>query len=131
MVRVEKNLVRLERFFTRFDLPEAICEQGPPAKGRLWSRFCGAMDDDFNFPRVLALIFAEIRSINRGIVSATACSDADRALRRRLIDIKGLCQNVLGLRLNRSMETPACIAKCKDVFPIHNSSLETILYPTA
>ncbi|MEJ2638377.1 MAG: hypothetical protein P8010_02270 [Desulfosarcinaceae bacterium] len=100
------NLARLQRFFACFEITKTRHLPRPTGKTLLRSRFCDAMDDDFNFPRALALIFAEIRSINRSIATGTSSSGEDRAVRRRVIDLKGLCQNVLGLRLNRSMSTP-------------------------
>jgi cysteinyl-tRNA synthetase len=105
MAVATKNLAHLQRFFACCELSESLPDPRPPGETPLYSRFRDAMDDDFNFPQALALIFAEIRRINRGLVSVTGGSIADRAFCQRVRELKMLCQHVLGLRLNRSKDT--------------------------
>ncbi|MFZ1986399.1 MAG: cysteine--tRNA ligase, partial [Desulfatitalea sp.] len=60
-----KSLARLHRFFSRFSEPATTPTKTGMHQGSLWARFCSAMDDDFNFPMALSVVFEGVRRINR------------------------------------------------------------------
>jgi len=81
----------------------------PPAaaacRGALWSRFCAALDDDFNFPMALSVVFEAVRRINRQVNGAGAhrgCAPF-AGTATTVSDLAFMCRIVLGLRLPRAV----------------------------
>lgn len=84
--------VSLERFYTAlagFDLLSAI---EPASTAAFEARFSAAMDDDFNTPEALAVLFEIARDINRLKVQQPDVAAGYAALLRRLGGILGLLQ---------------------------------------
>lgn len=84
--------VSLERFYTAlagFDLSSAI---EPASTAAFEARFSAAMDDDFNTPEALAVLFEIARDINRLKVQQPDVAAGYAALLRRLGGILGLLQ---------------------------------------
>jgi cysteinyl-tRNA synthetase len=79
---------------------EGTCDEAPDELVGIRERFMSTMDDDFNTPRALAVLFEAARAINR-ISSATGTSPADIPSRTLLADvdreIREVAVNVLGL----------------------------------
>lgn len=59
-----KNIGRINAFFASPDLPGPVDAIKPQLRSRIWSGFREAMEDDFNFPRALAVVFQSIRALN-------------------------------------------------------------------
>jgi cysteinyl-tRNA synthetase len=66
-----RSAARLQRFFSMpFGcMAEPIEIEKHPSK--FWRLFCDAMDDDFNFPRAVSLVFEGIRHVRRHLESAS------------------------------------------------------------
>ncbi len=60
-----KRVVRLSRFFSRIEIATAVPVGAEAVRGALWSRFCDAMDDDFNFSMALSIVSEAVRDVNR------------------------------------------------------------------
>jgi cysteinyl-tRNA synthetase len=73
--------------------PVAGAGDGRPDEALL-GEFCAAMDDDFNTPRAMAVIFEEVRNLNR-----SADEDKTAALPARVRAIEKMAE-VLGLMEN-------------------------------
>jgi cysteinyl-tRNA synthetase len=59
-----RSLGRIKRFFSR--IPKAVATNRTVIhQSPLWLRFCRAMDDDFNFPMALSVVFEAVRGMNR------------------------------------------------------------------
>jgi len=91
---------RLERFFTAAEAP--LKSDNP--RGDVWGRFCKAMDDDFNFPLALAVLFGAVRRYNRKTGAAPSFSRTGVTKHQHLIlsDLGYICQDILGLKVNES-----------------------------
>jgi cysteinyl-tRNA synthetase len=77
-------------------------QQNSSADGSLLSSFRQEMDDDFNTPRALALIFDEVRSLNRLLDAKTNDGVAERALAlETMCDALGLLQDAPDAFFNR------------------------------
>jgi len=59
-------LERLEAFPTESD------------SGKLWDRFCDAMDDDFNSAQAIGFVFESIRNVNRILDNSNLLSDEEK-----------------------------------------------------
>lgn len=72
------------------------------ADSALLDEFRSEMDDDFNTPRALALIFDEVRSINRLLDEKTSASVPPRAAALRVMgEVLGLLQDSPGVFFGR------------------------------
>jgi cysteinyl-tRNA synthetase len=97
-----RSFNRLQRFFARFCQSAAFPAQMDNHQGGLWCRFCDAMDDDFNFPLALSVIFEGVRHINRQLCNG-ACGDAlngAQDLKSLAGELLFMCQAILGLRFD-------------------------------
>lgn len=97
-----KNVARIYRFFSRWDMPPAAPDGGATSFGTLWSRFCGAMDDDFNFPMALSLVFEGIRAIQRTMGAHAGAQGAQPSQHQQaaILDLYYICHEVLGFDLD-------------------------------
>jgi cysteinyl-tRNA synthetase len=96
-----RSMARLARFFAPFDAPACAPERTGKRPGSLWFRFCSAMDDDFNFPMALSVIFEGIRSINRKLgldANRGPLGDAGD-LTAGISELSFMCREILGLDL--------------------------------
>ncbi|MEJ2037664.1 MAG: class I tRNA ligase family protein, partial [Desulfosarcinaceae bacterium] len=59
------QLKRLQSFFDGLPASGSRREEVDQGGTLLWEQFCSAMDDDFNFPQALAVIFSGIKSCRR------------------------------------------------------------------
>jgi cysteinyl-tRNA synthetase len=91
------NLARLNRFFLH-----PTISAGPTGmekrRGALWSRFCHAMDDDFNFPLALSVVFEGVRMIHRnlGLAPNIRFEETSDELRTAITDLCFMCKEILG-----------------------------------
>ena len=91
----EENLQNAQAALTRFYTAlRGIEVEGVAAvEGSEWQqRFDAAMDDDFNTPEALSVLFDLVREINRLNDSADAATEAHAQLLRQLAEILGLLQ---------------------------------------
>jgi cysteinyl-tRNA synthetase len=90
-----KHAMRLQQAMAGAPPAAAAC------RSALWSRFCTAMDDDFNFPMALAAVFAAVRAINRcsGGIPGAKAREGTGAAHTALADLGFVCSEILGLRL--------------------------------
>ncbi len=95
-----KNISRIYRFFSAFGAPAARLDHKVAGSGPLWSRFCRALDDDFNFPMALAFIFAEIRRINHQYGTSPPGQENRPAPPQAVVDLFLICTRVLGFHLD-------------------------------
>lgn len=94
-----RSLARLERFFSRWNAPPAAPAKAGKRPGSLWSRFCSAMDDDFNFPMALSVVFQGVRRINRilGAAYDARASEYQRGLKALAAEIAFMSREILGI----------------------------------
>jgi len=91
----EENLQNAQAALTRFytALRGVEAEGVAAVEGSEWQqRFDAAMDDDFNTPEALSVLFDLVREINRLNDSADAATEAHAQLLRQLAEILGLLQ---------------------------------------
>jgi cysteinyl-tRNA synthetase len=94
----EKGVERIYETVDRFNhMQSGSLDAGQP-DAALIEEFRNEMDDDFNTPRALALIFEEVRSLNRAMDERKASSVAPRAL------AVARCAETLGLLQERPEE---------------------------
>ncbi len=98
-----KNMARINRFFSRKDVSASMPARRVTGCGTLWTRFCSAMDDDFNFPLALAIVFESIRSIQRAIGADTRrqCARKSKKQRVAIRNLNLICREIFGFRLDR------------------------------
>lgn len=82
----------LERFYTALEGMDAPGGEGAPvvSDGRFAERFTAAMDDDFNTPEALSVLFELVRELNRAKKEAPGEAPALAAELRRLGGVLGL-----------------------------------------
>ena len=90
---------RLSRFFSRYTARSAGSGRAGLRRSALWTRFCSAMDKDFNFPMALSVIFEGIRNINRTATDSLKSLNNGFALsfQVQVSDISFICQEILGI----------------------------------
>jgi cysteinyl-tRNA synthetase len=94
-----KSYARLYRFFLPLNAPAAAPGEIGKRPGSLWSRFCNAMDDDFNFPQALSVIFEGVRHVNRQMGNtpdARALRDSN-GLNLIAAELSFMCREILGI----------------------------------
>lgn len=93
-----RSFARLARFFSRWDAAAVAARPVGRRPGSLWSRFCAAMDEDFNFPMALAVVFEGIRHINRelGKISPSGASKESADLKAPAADLAFMVRDILG-----------------------------------
>ena len=99
MRKAVKSLTRLERFFLRWPMAPVAPAEAEKRPGSIWSQFCSAMDNDFNFPMALAVVFQGVRRINR-IIGANAddrTTEYPGRLAAPVSEIAFMCREILGL----------------------------------
>jgi cysteinyl-tRNA synthetase len=110
MESVLKSMARLYRFFSRRDVSAAMPAGRVNGCGTLWRRFCSAMDDDFNFPLALAVVFEGIRGIQRatGFDAQRPCAQHLKNQQVAISDLNLICREIFGFRLdcNAATEQP-------------------------
>lgn len=94
-----KNMQRLHRFFRQWNVWSAAFEERATGPGTLWTRFCRAMDDDFNFPMALSIVFEGIRDINRemGLNSDVRSARKSQKHMTAIFDLYVMCKEIFGL----------------------------------
>lgn len=87
---LEQARASLERLYTALrDAPEVAASE--PAAADLHDRFYAAMDDDFNAPEALAVLFELAREVNRALTAGdSAAAGAYAAQLRQLGQLLGL-----------------------------------------
>ena len=91
---------RLRRFFDATSRPAEDPEPGAVPESPIRERFRTAMDDDFNFPAALSVVFAGIKTARALESRARAgSSDAARQAVRLRRDLAWMGRDVLGFRL--------------------------------
>lgn len=102
MQSILKNLNRLNRFFSRWDVQAATHAASAKGCSPLWKEFCNAMNDDFNFPMALSVVFGGIRSIQRrmGTGNGAHGTKLSKHSEAAILDIYVICQEVFGFDLN-------------------------------
>lgn len=100
----ERRLGEAASAFDRLDGLLRRCEDREESGGRLREGaltlergFIKAMDDDFNVPRALSLLFTAVRRLNRSLNAARDVQSLSRQNRDELFQIRLLCKSVLGL----------------------------------
>jgi cysteinyl-tRNA synthetase len=93
-----KSMDRIYRFFSRKDVPAAMSAGRVEGCGTLWRRFCTAMDDDFNFPMALAIVFEGIRFAQReiGVEIKGGGAQKLKILQTAICDLNVICRDILG-----------------------------------
>ena len=94
-----KSYTRLERFFSRCHVAPADCEETGKRPGSIWTQFCSAMDDDFNFPMALSIIFQAVRRLNRilGANRDVRTSEYPGEFLAAISEIAFICKEILGM----------------------------------
>ena len=102
------SAARLQRFFERREMPFIPPTLTGRRHGNLWSQFRQAMDDDFNFPRALAVLFEGMRRINRCRQNASNAGDMEDAgdLRLTMANLHYLYREVLGFGIDSCTAVP-------------------------
>jgi cysteinyl-tRNA synthetase len=102
-----KSMARMYRFFSRKDVSSVMPAEGAKGYGTLWRRFCSAMDDNFNFPMALAIVFKGIRSIQRAIGFDTKrpCAQNLKNHQVAIGDLNLICREIFGFGLNCNSAT--------------------------
>jgi cysteinyl-tRNA synthetase len=103
-----RSAVRLQRLFGRPDMPSVPPTLTGLRHGNLWSQFCHAMDDDFNFPRALAVVFEGVRQINRCMQNASSARAMEDVgdLRLAIANLHYLYREVLGFGIEPCAAVP-------------------------
>lgn len=102
----------LERFYTALEGVEPAADE---VDERFRVRFSAAMDDDFNTPEALSLLFELARELNRAKAEAPAQASALAAELKRLASVLGLLQ-----------QDPAAFLKGGDIaLPLPEAEIET------
>lgn len=98
-----QSMKRLYRLLSRIEAPTPIPSTIEKHRSPLLQKFCLAMDDDFNFPRALSVVFEAVRDINRKnpIKSNNDFLKHSDALKMSASDLLLICQNILGFSLNQ------------------------------
>jgi cysteinyl-tRNA synthetase len=101
LVAATRSFSRLQRFFTEPRQSAASPRETGKRHGSLWFRFCSAMDDDFNFPRALSVVFEGVRHINRhlGFPCHSQAMETAGGLRQIATELSYMCREILGLNL--------------------------------
>jgi cysteinyl-tRNA synthetase len=104
-----RSFARLHRFFSRCFAPSAAPTESGKRPGSLWSQFCTAMDDDFNFPMALSVVFEGIRRINRqmGNTSGARALENSGGLKLVAAELSFMCREILGFRFEPVAEAAA------------------------
>ncbi len=104
-----KGFARLDRFFSRWIAPAAAPSERGKRPGSLWSQFCTAMDDDFNFPMALSVVFEGVRRINRqvGHISDARALENSGGLKRVAAELSFMCREILGFNFEPASEGAA------------------------
>jgi cysteinyl-tRNA synthetase len=99
MRKAAKSLARLEGFFSRWPMAPAAPAEAVKRPGSIWSQFCSAMDDDFNFPMALAVVFQGVRRLNRmlGANADDRTTEYPGGLAAPVSEIAFMCREILGL----------------------------------
>lgn len=98
MLSAQSSFARLERFFSNPAIPDVCTTPIDQPRGSLWFRFCSAMDDDFNFPMALSVVFQAIRRVNRQLTGGSGyefCQDPN-GLMDTVSDLSFICHSILG-----------------------------------
>lgn len=106
-----RSFARLQRFFAIPNLWTTVPSETGKHPGSLWFRFCNAMDDDFNFPQALSVVFEGVRHVNRhlGNVSAgQALKNAD-SLKSVAAELLFMCREIIGLNFEPAVRQPETI----------------------
>jgi cysteinyl-tRNA synthetase len=106
MLEASAGLSRLCRFLEQHAQLAAAAKEIGLQKGSLWTRFCRAMDEDFNFPMALSVIFSGIRGIHRMAHNDSAGGSGQSVLERmgQVSDIDFICRKILGIAPKFSAE---------------------------
>jgi cysteinyl-tRNA synthetase len=99
LVAATRSFTRLQRFFAPFSRSAAPPVEMGKRHGSLWFRFCNAMNDDFNFPCALSVVFEGVRHVNRHLGNASWERKSESAADLKLIadDLFFMCKEILGL----------------------------------
>jgi cysteinyl-tRNA synthetase len=97
MEAAAKNMGRLTAVFTSPDDPRLANPIEKTPRGRIWSCFCEAMEDDFNFPNALAVIFQSVRTLNRARAKVSTHRLPD--ITASISDLWFICRHILGFNL--------------------------------
>jgi len=84
--------VALERFYQALSEVPAVADGAALLDNDFEARFFAAMDDDFNTPRALAVLFELVNEMNKAVREGSAQAPALAAQLRRLGGIIGLLQ---------------------------------------
>jgi cysteinyl-tRNA synthetase len=116
LVAATQSFGRLQRFFALFRQgPTPPVEMGKH-HGSLWFRFCNALDDDFNFPHALSVVFEGVRHINRQLGNPASRQAVEHAEGLKSIagELFFMCRAILGLRFEPAAGETALRAREKD-----------------
>lgn len=99
LVSATRSFGRLQRFFAPHLQNAAPPDAVGKRHGSLWFRFCNAMDDDFNFPQALSVVFEGVRHVNRHLANASGGGALESAQDLKLIaeELFFMCKEILGL----------------------------------
>jgi cysteinyl-tRNA synthetase len=98
LMAATRSFTRLQRFFAFPRLWTAAPTETGMHHGSLWFRFCDAMDDDFNIPRALSVVFEGVRHINRHLGSPAnrPALEKPSGLGRVAAELSYMCSEILG-----------------------------------
>jgi cysteinyl-tRNA synthetase len=101
-----RSLARLQRFFASPFKCAVAPDKIGKRHGSLWLRFCSAMDDDFNFPQALAVVFEGIRHVRRHWSEAAGGRVMGSAPGLELIaaELFFICREILGFRFEPAVD---------------------------
>ena len=107
-----RSYARLQRFFTLRPLGVAA-PTTDKRHGSFWFRFCNAMNDDFNFPQAISVIFEGVRHINRhlGNVSHGRTLENSDGLRHIAAELFYVCREILGMDLEPAVDETTLLQK--------------------
>ncbi|MFH1984309.1 MAG: cysteine--tRNA ligase [Pseudomonadota bacterium] len=102
MASADGSAARLNRLFAHPAVPARLYDPDGAGKSFLWTRFCSAMNDDFNFPMAISVVFDGVRLLYRRwhLRPAAGAFAGDEDPARLLCDLTFICRDILGLRIN-------------------------------
>ena len=101
-----KNFARLERFCSQWNVSPVAPAETSKRTGSLWSQFCFAMDDDFNFPMALSVVFQGVRRINQILATASdvlRASECPEGIKTVVAEMAFICRDILGIEFETAV----------------------------
>lgn len=114
LIQAEAGITRIAEFIDRlvfFDnkqfTPSAIDNEVTKQAAQFSQDIVAALDDDFNTPKAIGILFDFIRTMNQRIDAG----QIDRDTTRHLLEVLDIADHVLGIVPRRSVKLPAKVAE--------------------